>query len=98
MKKQTPSQEGGDFLPALTKVAQDDEVGTCPVCLQPARVSVHKRGGYYLACRHCAARLFTSGKNGTDLFRASQRVFRQEAVQEALRDALDVEIHLINKK
>jgi hypothetical protein len=82
-----------DGLPDIPKQGpHHTDNGLCMGCLMPARVAVHKRNGYYSACRHCGTRVFTSTAEGTLVFRAMQRVLQDTETIGALQEALSMEL------
>lgn len=61
-------------------------LGTCPVCYQPAQVSVHKHNGYYVRCMSCSMNLFTRSPAGSVMFRAQQEVLSDPELRATLSD------------
>ncbi len=61
-------------------------MGSCPVCYQPAQVSVHKHNGYYLRCMSCSLNLFTRSPAGSVTFRAQQEVLADPELRATLSD------------
>lgn len=80
-----------DGLPELPYNKGTGDEGTCPSCVMPARVRVHARGGFYVHCRHCGFRGFTSTHEGAVLFRAMQRLLRDPDLNKVLKDSLLLE-------
>ena len=62
------------------------QMGSCPVCYQPAQISVHKHNGYYLRCMSCALNLFTRSPAGSMMFRAQQEVLSDPELRATLSD------------
>lgn len=82
-----------DGIPDIpTRGAPLSDNGICSTCLMPARVALHKRGGYFSACRNCGTRVFTSTAEGALVFRAMQRTIQDGETRAALQDALKMEL------